>query len=141
MPAAVEHPTSHQRLGPARSAAELLIDVDRRLARHAVEDVSPDDALLLAIEAVLEAANEMHSTSPPTASELAVFDEGLLEPLIRRGQTEGSWSKAASPAALALSLRSLIAGLLLASLRRRQEPWDLARRIRTLFLEAAGNAG
>jgi hypothetical protein len=127
-------------MAAADSTGALVIDVDHRLARHAVEDVSPDDALLLAIEAVLEAANDMHSDTPLTAFELALFDEDLLEPLIRRGQSQGFWSGVPSAAQLALSLSSLIAGLLPVSGRDRQEPWALARRIRTLFVEAAANA-
>ncbi len=127
-------------MAAADSTGALVIDVDHRLARHAVEDVSPDDALLLAIEAVLEAANDTHSDAPLTAVELEPFDHDLLEPLIRRGQSQGFWSAVPSAAQLALSLRSLIAGLLSIGGRDRPESWALARRIRTLFLEAAANA-
>jgi hypothetical protein len=124
----------------ADTTGSLVLAVDHRLARHAVEDVSPDDALLLAIEAVLETVNAVHSDALLTAGELAPFDEALLEPLIRRGQSQGVWSGVPSAAQLALSLRSLIAGLLPIGTRDRQEPSALARRIRTLFVEAAANA-
>lgn len=131
----------HELSAVAGVAAELLTEVNHGLARHAVEDVSPDDALLLAIECLVEAANVIHFDRPLTAFELSPFDEELLEPLIRRGQAQGAWSGVPTAAQLALSLRSLIAGLLPLSARDRQEPRSLARRIQTLFLEAAANAG
>jgi hypothetical protein len=142
MAASLKQPRrSSMRIGVAHPSAGLLIEVDHRLARHAVEDLPPDDALLLAIETVLEAAIEMRSERPVTAIELAQLDEEFLEPLIRRGQSQGLWSAVAPAAQLALSLRSLIAGLLPVSTHCRQEPWTLARRIHVLFGEAAANAG
>jgi hypothetical protein len=139
----VTHPNSQSsdRAGEADLAAELLIEVNHGLARHAVEDASPDDALLLAIECVIEAANVIHADRPLTAVELSPFDKEVLEPLIRRGQSQGVWSGVPTAAQLALSLRSLIAGLLPLSGRYRQEPRSLARGIHTLFLEASANAG
>jgi hypothetical protein len=46
------HSTSRpsERADEAGLAAELVTEVNHGLARHAVEDVSPDDALLLAID-------------------------------------------------------------------------------------------
>jgi hypothetical protein len=136
------HPGSQSsdRPGAADLAAELLIEVNHGLARHAVEDVPPDDALLLAIECVIEAANLTYPNRPLTALELSPFDQDLFEPLIRRGQSQGVWPPVPMPGQLALSLRSLIAGLLPLSGRYRQEPRSLARNIHTLFLEAAANA-
>jgi hypothetical protein len=138
----VTHPSSQSidRPGAADLAAELLIEVSHGLARHAVEDVSPDEALLLAIECVIEAANLTHSNKPLTALELSPFDKELFEPLIRRGQSKRGWSQVPTTGQLALSLRSLIAGLLPLSGRYRQEPRSLAHKIHTLFLEAAANA-
>jgi len=75
-----------------------------------------------------------------SAQDLAPFDDQLLEPLIRRGQDGGFWSSAASAASLALSLRSLISGLVPIALHYRQDRWALAHMIRTLFVEAARNA-
>jgi hypothetical protein len=131
---------------PRRTAvADLPNEVDHRLARHAIEDIPPSDALLLAIEALLEVAQlhaDLHSSVLPlSALDLATFDDHLLEPLIRRGQAEGAWASAPSAASLALSLRSLIAGLLPIARSHQQEPWATARTIQTLFTEAAANAG
>jgi hypothetical protein len=136
------HPGSQSsdRPGAADLAAELLIEVNHGLARHAVEDASPDDALLLAIECVIEAAIATYSSSPLTVLELSPFDKELFEPLIRRGQSQGVWSRVPTTGQLALSLRSLIVGLLPLSGRYRQEPRSLAHNIHTLFLEAAANA-
>jgi hypothetical protein len=118
----------------------MVTDVHHLLARHAVEHVPPDDALLLAIEALLEVAEHRLAELPVSAVDLAPFDEELLEPVIRRGQAQGIWSSAASSRALALSLRSLIVGLFSISRYHRQEPWVAARSIRVLFSEAAANA-
>jgi hypothetical protein len=123
---------------PGAGIAQMMVDVDHLLARHAVEDASPDDALLLTIEALLGVAQQ--PVQAVSAQDLAPFDDQLLEPLIRRGQDGGFWSSAASAASLALSLRSLISGLVPIALHYRQDRWALARMIRTLFVEAAGNA-
>jgi hypothetical protein len=123
--------------------AQMMVEVDHLLARHAVEDVSPDDALLLTIEALLGVAQQPAHDPPRkavSAQDLALFDDPLLKPLIRRGQEGGLWSSAASAASLALSLRSLIIGLVPIAPHYRQDRWALARMIRTLFVEAAGNA-
>jgi hypothetical protein len=142
MATTLEHPRSPRELsGAADPAAELLAEVQHGLARHAVEDVAPDDALLVAIECVIEAANVRDLDRPVTAAELAPFDCEILEPLIRRGQAQGAWSGVATASQLALSLRSLIAGLLPLGARDHQGTRPLARRIQTLFLEAAANAG
>jgi hypothetical protein len=128
---------------PVARVAQMMVEVDHLLARHAVEDVSPDDALLLTIEALLGVAQQPFHDPPEkavSAQDLAPFDEQLLEPLIRRGQEGGFWSSTASAASLALSLRSLISGLVPIGRHYRQDRWALARTIRTLFVEAAGNA-
>jgi hypothetical protein len=127
---------------PGAGIARMMVEVDHLLARHAVEDVSPDDALLLTIEALLGVAQQpVHDPRKAvSAQDLAPFDDQLLEPLIRRGQDGGFWSSTASAASLALSLRSLISGLVPIARHYRQDRWALARTIRTLFVEAAGNA-
>jgi hypothetical protein len=124
--------------------AYMPVEVDHRLARHVIEDVPPSDALLLAIEALLEVAEQhgdlLSSELPLSALDLARFDDDLLGPLIRRGQADGTWASGPSAASLALSLRSLIAGLLPVARSHQQDAWATACMIRILFTEAAANA-
>jgi hypothetical protein len=127
----------------AEPERDLLSEVDRRLARHAVEDVSPGDGLLLAIETLVEVGVQQSRRSADSrlsAADLARFDEALLTPLIRRGQAQGIWPSGLSAASLALSLRSLIAGLLPVARLSQQGASIVARNVHTLFCEAAANA-
>ena len=123
----------------SEAVAAMVAEVDHLLAQHALADVSPDDALLLAIETLIDVAQDS-AQGTLSAADLAPLDKTLLEPLIHRGQTLGAWSSAASAAALAVSLRHLIAGMLAVALRRRPEPWQTARMVRALFTDAAANA-
>lgn len=122
----------------------LIVEVDRGLARHALADVPAGDALLLAIEVILEVVERhpslLERDDPLSASDLHAFDDDLLIPVIRRGQAERAWSSSASETALAVSLRSLIMGLLFAAHSRHEESWATARAIRDLFFAAAANA-
>jgi hypothetical protein len=139
------HDVGHEQLShrPIRrldsTAVAAIVEVDRLLAQHALESLSPDDALLLTIETLIEVADN----SPDgilNAADLASLDETLLEPLIRRGQSSGAWSSAASPSALTVSLRHLISGMLFVPFRQGAEVRQTARSIRALFTEAAENA-
>lgn len=123
--------------------AALIVDVDHGLARHALEDVPVDAALLLTIEVILEVIETRPNSierDALNAEAFGAFDDQLLIPVIRRGQTERAWSSAAPATALALSLRSLILGLKFVTVSRREETRATARAIRDLFLAAAANA-
>jgi hypothetical protein len=118
----------------------LYCQFGHSFVRHAVEHGSADQALHSTIEALLEAADQVAVERSLTAEALAAFDDDLLEPIIRRGQTQGIWSRAAPSARLALALRSLIAGLHTIGIQSHQDRPALIRQIEILFSEAAENA-
>jgi hypothetical protein len=124
---------------------DLLVEVDHELAVLEADSLPARDGLLVTIEVLLRGAERhpdlVDAPFPQPDGPGDAIDTAVLTPAIVRGQQQGLLPNDVPTRQLTLSLRWLIAGILPIALFRRDAAEKTARTIRSLFSEAAADAG